>query len=320
MKLLPWALSLILTASPLAAEPEKIIFDNDVGAGEDGAGALGVLHALLDAGEIEVLALGIVNSHPNAVPYVDAVNTWYGRPNLPIGVIKLQAPVHKDVYMGAVFTSLPRDLTADQAPDVVTLYRQALAAQPDKSVTLVAGGAPTNIVDLLNSPADAISPLKGRELIEKKVKLYVAGGNGDLPTGKYGQNYRNARDAARQELDQMPESVPMIFAGCTADKVKVGACVLQLPENNPIRKSYEESMKLQVKDCPAWDQVLLLYAARPALRDKWTLSRGGDIRLLNKDRWEWTAEPARGRSFAKVKEEKEMEKLLSDLMCQSSRE
>ena len=67
---------------------EKIIFDTDVGGDVDDAGALAVLHALADRKEIEILAIGVVIGHEDAVPYVDAVNTWYGRPDLPIGTIK----------------------------------------------------------------------------------------------------------------------------------------------------------------------------------------------------------------------------------------
>src|SRR5690606_9471119 len=64
---------------------ERVIFDTDVGGDIDDAGAFAVMHALADRGEIEILAVGIVNGHELAVPYADAVNTWYGRPDIPIG-------------------------------------------------------------------------------------------------------------------------------------------------------------------------------------------------------------------------------------------
>src|SRR5690606_3161766 len=102
--------------------------------------AFAVMHALADRGEIEILAVGVVNGHPAAVPYADALNTWYGRPDLPVGAIKGNAPLAKDYYMAPIGASYPHDLTAEAAPEVVRLYRQVLAAQPDRSVTLVTVG------------------------------------------------------------------------------------------------------------------------------------------------------------------------------------
>lgn len=65
----------------------------------------------------------------------------------------------------------PNDLDADKAPDAVELLRKLLAAEPDGSVTLVQVGFFSNLADLLDTPADSLSPLTGRQLIERKVKL-----------------------------------------------------------------------------------------------------------------------------------------------------
>ena len=158
---------LLLLVSLLAAGParagERVIFDTDLGDDVDDAGTFAVLHALADRGEIEILAVGIVNGHPDAVPCADAINTWYGRPDLPLGSIaKDRAPIRRDTFkMGAVAAAYPHDLTQATAPDVVGLYRRVLAAQPDRSVTLVVVGQATNVADLLRSGPDAHSPLGG---------------------------------------------------------------------------------------------------------------------------------------------------------------
>ena len=146
-------------------EPERVIFDTDVGGDVDDAGTLAVLHALADRGEIEILAIGVVIGHELAVPYVHAVNTWYGRPDLPIGTIKGEAPYSRDEYMAPIVAEYPYTLTQESAPDVIKLYRQVLASQPDHSVTLVAVGPSTNIYNLLNSSPDEHSPLNGVELM-----------------------------------------------------------------------------------------------------------------------------------------------------------
>ncbi|HRT97049.1 MAG TPA: Tm-1-like ATP-binding domain-containing protein, partial [Planctomycetota bacterium] len=73
----------------LAAEPVKIIFDTDMDSDCDDAAALALLHALADNGEAEILATMCSATHPFSAPCTDAINTYYGRPNLPIGVPKV---------------------------------------------------------------------------------------------------------------------------------------------------------------------------------------------------------------------------------------
>ena len=63
-----------------------MIFDTDIGSDCDDAGALAVLHALADAGEIRILGV-IFSSGKNryGVGTCDAINTYYGRGDLPLG-------------------------------------------------------------------------------------------------------------------------------------------------------------------------------------------------------------------------------------------
>src|SRR5687768_10367927 len=71
-----------------AAPPVRIIFDTDMDSDCDDAGALAVLHALADRGEAEILATVASSKNPWSAPCVDAINTYYGRGDLPIGVPK----------------------------------------------------------------------------------------------------------------------------------------------------------------------------------------------------------------------------------------
>ena len=282
-----------------SAGPERVIFDTDVGGDIDDAGALA------DRGEIEILAIGVVNGHENAVPYVDALNTWYGRPDLPLGTVKTGAPISRDKYMAAIARDCPHDLTREAAPDAVDLYRRVLAAQPDRSVTLVAVGPATNVSRLLDSGPDARSPLDGRELVRRKVKFYGAGGNGDggLPKGKCGWNYRTDRAAARNELAKLPEDFPTVFAGGSGPRLKVGTCLRETPADHLIRRSYEAYFEGKADmDRPTWDQLRLLYAARPRARDLFETSPPGEILLGDKDLFTWTAEPRRNRAYAYVRD------------------
>ena len=68
-----------------AGPPVKVIFDTDMAGDVDDVGALAVLHAMADLGEAEILAVGISSRNEDVGPVVDAINTWYGRPDIPIG-------------------------------------------------------------------------------------------------------------------------------------------------------------------------------------------------------------------------------------------
>ena len=51
------------------------------------------------------------------------------------------------------------------------LLRRTLAAAEDHSVVIIQVGIAANLADLLRSPPDAISPLAGQQLVEKKCRL-----------------------------------------------------------------------------------------------------------------------------------------------------
>src|SRR5688500_3048262 len=76
-----------LPASARAAEPAprgpvKVIFDTDMDSDCDDVGALGMLHALADLGECEILATVVSSRSDGAAACVDAINTVYGRGDL----------------------------------------------------------------------------------------------------------------------------------------------------------------------------------------------------------------------------------------------
>src|SRR4029450_1766732 len=107
-----------------------------------------------------------------------AINTYYGRGDIPIGVFKGKGS--KLAEMGSPYAKIvsercPHDPgLAARVPDVVSLYRRVLAAQPDGNVTMIAVGQMNNLVDLLTSPPDEHSDLPGRALARRKLaSLFV---------------------------------------------------------------------------------------------------------------------------------------------------
>ena len=64
-----------------------IIFDTDIGNDIDDALALGVIHALASRQECRLVAVTISKDNPLCAPFIDAVNTFYGRGEISIGVV-----------------------------------------------------------------------------------------------------------------------------------------------------------------------------------------------------------------------------------------
>src|SRR6188508_472748 len=70
------------------AKPLKVIFDTDMDGDNDDVAAAAILHALADEGRVEILAMGVVSRCPQSPACLDAINTYYGRGDIPIGVYK----------------------------------------------------------------------------------------------------------------------------------------------------------------------------------------------------------------------------------------
>ncbi len=73
--------------------PSKIpvIFDTDFGPDYDDVGAIALLHAFADSGYIDILATGASCRHKNVAAALSDFNTYFNRPDLPIGVVSGKA-------------------------------------------------------------------------------------------------------------------------------------------------------------------------------------------------------------------------------------
>ena len=163
------------------SQPVPIIFDTDMGSDCDDAGALALLHWYEGQGKAEIIAC-IYSS--GKVPYgagiVDAINTYYARPDIPVGADhSLEFGDPKDKMTAE---KLARDTAAfhnniihnHDAPEQTKLNRKLLAQSPDNSVTYLTVGHTRGLYELMHSPPDDISPLKGYDLVNRKVKRWVA--------------------------------------------------------------------------------------------------------------------------------------------------
>lgn len=267
-----------------AAAPVKIIFDTDMAEDVDDVGALALLHALANRGEAEILACMISAPHESVGPCIDAINTWHGRPEIPIGQVRDFHTAYpggpsraiESRYAAEVAKAFPHKLAkSSDAPDAVKLYRKILAAQPDHGVTLVSVGFLTNLKNLLDSGKDEYSNLNGERLVAQKVKQWVCMG-GIFPGGKFPDGngeYNVAVDtiAAVRAINDWP--TPVVFSGFEIGaRVFVGKRLETVQTPNPIRTAYQHYNGLQNRE--SWDLTAVLYAVRGA-QEYWTLSEPG---------------------------------------------
>lgn len=255
-------------AATAAPAPVAILFDTDCGPDYDDVGAIAMLHAFADRGEARILATVSSNLHPLAGPGIDVLNTYFGRPDLPIG-----APKTAGVNLGAwqkwpdtLAARYPHTLkaTAD-APDAVAVYRRLLAAQPDTSVTVVTVGFLTNLRNLLASGPDSLSPLDGKALVRQKVKQWVAMA-GKFPAGKE-FNVEKDSTASQLAIDGWP--TPILFSGFEiGESVKTGLrLVKEGAPGSPVRHVFALSIPMAKEDQQgrmSWDQTAVLVAVRGA--------------------------------------------------------
>src|SRR5882672_8389403 len=153
--------------SPVWAAPVRLIFDTDMGNDIDDAVGLAMIHALESRGEAKLLAVTVTKDNQWAAPFIDAMNTFYGRGDIPIGVVR-KGKTPEDAKMIRVPAARTRpdgsfvyahDLTdGKDAPEATGLLRRVLSKEKDGTVAIVQVGFSTNLARLLDSPADGASP------------------------------------------------------------------------------------------------------------------------------------------------------------------
>lgn len=174
---------------PAEPVPMAVIFDTDMGNDVDDALALDMLYKYVDAGMVDLLAIPVNKEGLAAPEFMDVMGTWYGYPDIPVGIIRDGADCGDD---SASYTRKVLDMKDDKGeplfarsrsgygdyPESVDLYRKVLSEAEDGSVTIISVGFSTNLARLLDSGADEYSSLSGKELVAKKVRmLYTMAGN-----------------------------------------------------------------------------------------------------------------------------------------------
>lgn len=310
---------LLLSCSLIAAEekaPVRLIFDTDIQGDVDDVGSVALLHALADRGEVEILAMGVSCKNPWSPLCLDAMNHYFNRPEIPIGVVKGKAFNKPSRYAQQIAEKFSHTLnSAEEAPDAVNVYRKALAGEKGKDVVIVSVGQLPNIANLLKSEPDEISPLTGKELVEKHVKAWVCMGC-KFPEGKEANIYHDPLPA-QYAIAYWP--TPVIFSGFEIGRyLKTGGRLTELPEGSPVRLSYQ--LFNGIKPHFSWDQTAVLFGVRHFYDDSfdlWKLESDGYcvVNETGQNKWVKGKHLQQDHSyFVENKPRSEVEKMIEELM------
>lgn len=153
-------------------EAKKIIFDTDLGTDFDDVVALDLLLSAVKAGECELLGITYSYFSRAACGCIYEILREYGYENIPLG--RMPIPEGKQEIKGCYAYPVVEKFGKADTPgyadvtDAVVLLRKLLSE--NENVTLVVVGTMTNIASLIESAPDDISPLNGKELMERSVK------------------------------------------------------------------------------------------------------------------------------------------------------
>lgn len=324
--ILVFSLVIAFSSIVFGQNPTGIIFDTDMGNDVDDALALAMLHAFQNRHEVNLLAVTITKDNKWAAPYVDLVNTFYGRPEIPIGMVRngktpesnpmIQIPSERRRADGS-FVYAHRILDGTQAPEAASLLRQTLAKQKDGSVVVVQVGFSTNLARLLETKPDAASPDDGPALVRRKVRLLsVMAGN--FANGQPEFNLAKDVPAAVKLFHDWP--TPIVVSG-----FEIGVA-LPFPaaniehdfayvQDHPVAEAYRSYMKMPY-DRPTWDLTAMLFAVRPDNK-YFSLSPPGTITVLTDGSSHFEPSPAGNHRYLILRDEQRARTLEAMILLSS---
>ena len=291
-----------------------LIFETDLGNDIDDALAMDLLYKYQDAGKIRLLAVSLNKEGLAPAEYVDILNTWYGYPDIPVGIIRdgvdcetvvvnyAQAVVNLKDADGRPLFARSHPGYADY-PEAVTLYRKLLAAEPDSSVVIASVGFSTNLARLLASPADEISPLTGKELVARKVKLLSMMAGCFIDPDNHEYNVVMDVPAAKAVFEEWQTPV-------VTSPVEVGGGIrypgssiendFTWAPQHPVVEGYK-AYRTMPYDRPTWDPTAVLYAVEGG--EWFTVSPPGRIEVTEEGSTFFTEDPAGTRRYLAVSKE-----------------
>jgi len=281
--------------------PVKVIYETDFAFDVDDVGALAILHAMADNGEVEILAVSYNEVQNKAADAIDAVNTWYDRGDIPIGLYDkpLDSPDFYNAPYINTLAAMANDITDNVVDTSLNVYKQVLAQQPDNSVTIISVGFLNSLYDLL---------LDDPELVASKVNKLV------LMGGVYYDDFNFVRHDLVDQTQYVIENWPTpVIVSQEGEYIKTGAALENAPVDNPVREAYYKWFDDSFQDRSSWDQVAVLYGVRGASE---YFEEIGDGTGQLKNGYIWNMKPGY-RMYLKHKlSSTEMAKIIEALMIQ----
>jgi len=199
-----------------------VILDTDIASSADDLFALEMLYRYEDEGRCRLLGVMVDREGEQNAAFADVMNTYFGHGDVPVGLVRhgIKEPkvwidyAHvadtKDGEGQPMFQRSIADYSS--LPDGWRLYRRLLAAQPDRSVSIVSVGFVTCLAQLLASEADEYSSLSGVELVRRKVKcIYLQGGVfGEAVEPDF--NFAQGIMFSKPFFQYWPQEVDMVFS------------------------------------------------------------------------------------------------------------
>lgn len=284
-------------------EVVKIILDTDMGSDCDDVGALALLHRYADLGMADII--GCIYSSgkvPFGAGIIEAINIYYGRPNIPIGAY------HGDEVGDSLDKMTAEKLALDtvafrnkiiyntDTQEQTQLNRRLLTESEDNSITYITIGHTKGLYELLVSGPDNISPLTGYELVNKKINRWIAmGGVGAINRNQEFVNDWNLfRNGTAKYSKHLVENFPkQIYFSDGGTNVLTGKSLRDTPSGNILRIAYRDWLwNVQKKTLDdqrsSWD-LLAVYYAVEGLGDFFKLSDQGwmEIDPVKGVRWRY---------------------------------
>ena len=296
-----------------------VIFDTDMGPDYDDVGALTLLHAMADSGEVKILATVSSNMYSNSVPCIDVINHYFGRADIPLGAPKKGVNIVEERFIGRDdywAENIPKRYPhktkrAEDAPEAVSVYRKVLSAQPDNSVHIITVGFLTNLAGLLQSQPDEYSDLAGKDLVKKKVKRLISMA-GAFPQG-WEFNVCTDSTASVVVFEQWPTPVVIsgfdIGVGILTGKRLIASDI----KNSPVKDVFTMGLSVDVDGRSSWDQTAVLVGVR-GCRDYFNTVKGRMIVAPNgSNTWEDNPSGNHERLVWKMPKD-EITRIIEDLM------
>jgi hypothetical protein len=282
------------SAPPARSSGPSVIIDTDFSRWWDDATVLGMANVLQDRGKVNVLGIATDVRNAIAVAAVDAIDTAYGHPDIPLGAVAHSGEdTARHGYTDTLVRRLPHSVgTSADVPEAVALYQRLLARQPDRSVTIVSLGAYTNLAGLLAAPG-------GRALVTAKVKRLVImdgvfpGGLGPVTNQKLDLPAATAVVAGGPGAPPWPTPIAWID-GLDGIGTRVGgALCTKAPADHPMRIVYEDLFGCGKVGDGDWDAPAFLFAINDVPHVFEVLGHGGAAIINAQGGLSWQAKATR---------------------------